>query len=210
LIIRFSPGATATIFNQKSVLALGRCKSFLNWFDPGHDCGRTALPAHAPDPLSTGGWSRGPSAWTLCTARRNSRPVVLFPIFLQIRTALHDESSAALSFLSERAGTRVRGVYKWHLPEKARRANAALTGLGATPHHSRGPLWLDNYSDDENRSPYSPTNRTSRTPHILKSISCRRESRSFGFGLANEVLRYAVERRQQFETMHDFANPARC
>ena len=34
--------------------------------------------------------------------------------------------------LSERAGTRVRGVYKWNLSEKSKKANAALTGLGNT------------------------------------------------------------------------------
>ena len=44
----------------------------------------------------------------------------------------NEELRLRLVRLSERAGTRVRGIYKWHLSEKRRKANAALTGLGAT------------------------------------------------------------------------------
>ena len=59
-------------------------------------------------------------------------PVVLFPIFYKFEP-LHDEDlKLRLVRLGERAGTRIRGVYKWHLSEKSKKANAALTGLGAT------------------------------------------------------------------------------
>jgi hypothetical protein len=37
-----------------------------------------------------------------------------------------------LTRLSERAGTRVRGVYEWKLSEKSKKANAALMGMGRT------------------------------------------------------------------------------
>ena len=59
-------------------------------------------------------------------------PVVLFPIFYKFEPLENEELKRRLIVLSERAGTRVRGVYRWHLSEKSNKANAALTGLGAT------------------------------------------------------------------------------
>jgi STE24 endopeptidase len=59
-------------------------------------------------------------------------PVVLFPIFYKFEPLENEELKRRLIVLSERAGTRVRGVYKWHLSEKSKKANAALTGLGAS------------------------------------------------------------------------------
>ena len=56
-------------------------------------------------------------------------PVVLFPIFYKFEPLENEELKRRLIVLSERAGTRVRGVYKWHLSEKSKKANAALTGI---------------------------------------------------------------------------------
>jgi len=65
-------------------------------------------------------------------------PVILFPIFYKFEPLRDDELKARLTRLGERAGTRVRGVYKWHLSEKSKKANAALTGLGNAKDHSGG------------------------------------------------------------------------
>ena len=108
--------------------------------------------------------------------------------------------------LSERAGTRVRGVYKWHLSEKSKKANAALTGLGATRRIILADTLLDNYSDDEIEAVLAHELGHHVHRHILKSILVQAGITLFGFWLANEVLRYAVERRNMFETMSDFAN----
>ena len=59
-------------------------------------------------------------------------PVILFPIFYKFEPLENEELKRRLIVLGERAGTRVRGVYRWHLSEKSKKANAALTGLGAT------------------------------------------------------------------------------
>ncbi len=65
-------------------------------------------------------------------------PVVLFPIFYKFEPLENEDLRRRLVVLSERAGTRVRGIYRWKLSEKSKKANAALTGLGSnTPHHSR-------------------------------------------------------------------------
>ena len=54
-----------------------------------------------------------------------------------------------LEGLADRAGTRVVGVYEWALGDKSRRANAALTGLGATRRILMSDTMLADYSDDE-------------------------------------------------------------
>lgn len=133
-------------------------------------------------------------------------PVVLFPIFYKFEPLENEELKRRLIVLSERAGTRVRGVYKWHLSEKSKKANAALTGLGATRRIILADTLLDNYSDDEIEAVLAHELGHHVHRHILKSIFVQAGITLFGFWLANEVLRYAVERRNMFETMHDFAN----
>ena len=133
-------------------------------------------------------------------------PVVLFPIFYKFEPLENEELKRRLIVLSERAGTRVRGVYKWHLSEKSKKANAALTGLGATRRIILADTLLDNYSDDEIEAVLAHELGHHVHRHILKSIVVQAGITLFGFWLANEVLSYAVERRQMFEQMSDFAN----
>lgn len=133
-------------------------------------------------------------------------PVVLFPIFYKFEPLENDELKRRLIVLSERAGTRVRGVYKWHLSEKSKKANAALTGLGATRRIILADTLLDNYSDDEIEAVLAHELGHHVHRHILKSIFVQAGITLFGFWLADVVLRFAVERRNMFETMHDFAN----
>jgi STE24 endopeptidase len=133
-------------------------------------------------------------------------PVVLFPIFYKFEPLENEGLRRRLIVLSERAGTRVRGVYKWHLSEKSKKANAALTGLGATRRIILADTLLDNYSDDEIEAVLAHELGHHVHRHILKSIFVQAGITLFGFWLANEVLRFAVERRNMFETMSDFAN----
>src|SRR5439155_5126508 len=76
-------------------------------------------------------------------------PVVLFPIFYKFVPLDNEDLKARLVRLSERAGTRVRGVYQWKLSEKSKKANAALTGLGSTRRIILADTLLENYSPDE-------------------------------------------------------------
>jgi STE24 endopeptidase len=133
-------------------------------------------------------------------------PVVLFPIFYKFEPLENEELKRRLIVLSERAGTRVRGVYRWHLSEKSTKANAALTGLGPTRRIILADTLLDNYSDDEIEAVLAHELGHHVHRHILKSICVQAGITLFGFWLANEVLRYAVERRDMFETLSDFAN----
>ncbi len=133
-------------------------------------------------------------------------PIVLFPIFYKFEPLENEELKRRLIVLGERAGTRVRGVYKWHLSEKSKKANAALTGLGATRRIILADTLLDNYSDDEIEAVLAHELGHHVHKHILKSIFVQAGISLFGFWLANEVLRYAVERSHMFETLSDFAN----
>jgi STE24 endopeptidase len=133
-------------------------------------------------------------------------PVVLFPIFYKFEPLDNEELKRRLVVLSERAGTRVRGVYRWHLSEKSKKANAALTGLGATRRIILADTLLENYSNDEIEAVLAHELGHHVHRHILKSILMQAGITFFGFWLANYVLRYAVERRGMFETLSDFAN----
>jgi STE24 endopeptidase len=133
-------------------------------------------------------------------------PVVLFPMFYKFEPLENEELKRRLIVLSERAGTHVRGVYKWHLSEKSKKANAALTGLGATRRIILADTLLDNYSDDEIEAVLAHELGHHVHHHILKSIFVQAGITLFGFWLANEVLRYAVDRRHMFAGMYDFAD----
>ncbi len=133
-------------------------------------------------------------------------PVLLFPIFYKFEP-LHDEDlKLRLVRLGERAGTRIRGVYKWHLSEKSKKANAALTGLGATRRIILADTLLDNYSPDEIEAVLAHELGHHVYKHILKSIAVQALVTLVGFWAANWVLHYAINRWHMFETLSDFAN----
>ncbi len=132
-------------------------------------------------------------------------PVVLFPIFYKFEPLDNEELRRRLVILSERAGTRVRGVYRWKLSEKSKKANAALTGLGATRRIILADTLLDNYSSDEIEAVLAHELGHHVHRHILKSIFVQAGITLFGFWAANWTLHYAVD-QHMFEELSDFAN----
>jgi STE24 endopeptidase len=133
-------------------------------------------------------------------------PVVLFPIFYKFEPLQNDDLKARLVRLSEKAGTRVRGVYKWRLSEKSNKANAALTGLGATRRIILADTLLDNYSAEEIEAVLAHELGHHVHRHILKSIGVQALVTLIGFWAANLVLHIAVDRWHMFESLSDFAN----
>jgi STE24 endopeptidase len=132
-------------------------------------------------------------------------PVVLFPIFYKFEPLDNEDLRRRLVVLSERAGTRVRGVYRWKLSEKSKKANAALTGLGATRRIILADTLLDNYTPDEIEAVLAHELGHHVHRHILKSIMVQAVITLLGFWAANWVLHYSVDRRM-FEELSDFAN----
>jgi len=133
-------------------------------------------------------------------------PVILFPIFYTFEPLQNEELKSRLVKLSEAAGTRVRGVYKWNLSEKSNKANAALTGLGNTRRIILADTLLERYSPDEIEAVLAHELGHHVHKHILKSIAVQAGVTLAGFWAANWVLNYAVERTHMFVALSDFAN----
>jgi STE24 endopeptidase len=132
-------------------------------------------------------------------------PVVLFPIFYRFEPLENEDLRRRLVVLSERAGTRVRGVYRWKLSEKSKKANAALTGLGATRRIILADTLLDNYTPEEIEAVLAHELGHHVHRHILKSIFVQAAITLFGFWAANWTLHYAVD-QHMFEELSDFAD----
>ena len=132
-------------------------------------------------------------------------PVVLFPIFYKFEPLENEDLRRRLVMLSEHAGTRVRGVYRWKLSEKSKKANAALTGLGNTRRIILADTLLDNYTPEEIEAVLAHELGHHVHRHIFKSILVQAGITLFGFWAANWTLHYAVDRRF-FEGLYDFAN----
>src|ERR1700727_1151855 len=136
-------------------------------------------------------------AWALCmvlfVVLAQLAPIVLFPIFYKFEPLDNEDLRRRLVVLSERAGTRVRGVYRWKLSEKSKKANAALTGLGATRRIILADTLLDNYTPDEIEAVLAHELGHHVHRHILKSIFVQAGITFVGFWAANWVLHYAVD-----------------
>jgi STE24 endopeptidase len=132
-------------------------------------------------------------------------PVALLPIFYKFEPLDNEDLRRRLVLLSERAGTRVRGVYRWKLSEKSKKANAALTGLGNTRRIILADTLLDNYGPEEIEAVLAHELGHHVHRHILKSIVVQGGITLLGFWAANFVLHYAVD-HHLFEELSDFAN----
>ena len=132
-------------------------------------------------------------------------PVILFPIFYKFEPLDNEELRRRLVMLSEHAGTRVRGIYRWKLSEKSKKANAALTGLGNTRRIILADTLLDNYTPDEIEAVLAHELGHHVHRHILKSIFVQAAITFVGFWAANWVLHYSVD-HHMFEQMSDFAD----
>ena len=132
-------------------------------------------------------------------------PVILFPIFYKFEPLEDEDLRRRLVVLSEHAGTRVRGVYRWKLSEKSKKANAALTGLGSTRRIILADTLLDNYSPEEIEAVLAHELGHHVHRHILKSILVQAAVTFVGFWAANWALHYAVD-HHMFEELSDFAN----
>jgi STE24 endopeptidase len=134
-------------------------------------------------------------------------PVVLFPIFYKFEPLENEDLRRRLVLLSEHAGTRVRGVYRWKLSEKSKKANAALTGLGSTRRIILADTLLDNYGPEEIEAVLAHELGHHVHRHILKSIFVQAGITLLGFWVANWVLHYTVDHHMfNLEELSDFAN----
>jgi STE24 endopeptidase len=76
-------------------------------------------------------------------------PVVLLPIFYEVKPLTRESLRDRLLSLAERAGAQVLGVFEWRLSERTRKANAALAGIGRTRRILVSDTLLADHTDDE-------------------------------------------------------------
>jgi len=76
-------------------------------------------------------------------------PVLLLPLFYDVKPLAREALAARLAALAKRAGAPVLGTFEWRLSDRTRKANAALAGLGRTRRILLSDTLLADYSDDE-------------------------------------------------------------
>ena len=101
-----------------------------------------------------------PDTWWIWTAGflllfnvllTNLAPVLLFPLFYKFSPLEEDfqELSDRLIKLTEKAGTKIMGVYRFDMSQRTRAANAGLTGIGNTRRIILGDTLLNEFHPDE-------------------------------------------------------------
>jgi STE24 endopeptidase len=81
----------------------------------------------------------------------NLSPILIMPIFNKF-TPLgeeHADLEERLIQLAEKAGARVKGVYKMDMSRRTKQANAFLTGIGSTRRIVLGDTLIEEFSPDE-------------------------------------------------------------
>jgi STE24 endopeptidase len=76
-------------------------------------------------------------------------PVLIMPLFFKFTPLEDDDLAQRLIALAERAGTQVRGVFRFDMSTRTKSANAALMGLGSTRRIALGDTLLDEFTADE-------------------------------------------------------------
>jgi STE24 endopeptidase len=95
-------------------------------------------------------WVYGAFAFTaILVVLAQVAPVVLLPLFYDLKPLAREGLRDRLLVLANRAGARVLGVFEWRLSDRTRKANAALTGIGTTRRILLSDTLLADHSDDE-------------------------------------------------------------
>ncbi len=157
---------------------------------------------------------RWPGAWWMISAAAfvaffvllaNLAPVLIFPLFFKFKPLENPSLTARLLALSERAGTRVRGVFECKLSEKSKKANAALMGLGNTRRIIISDTLLADFQEDEVEAVLAHEFGHHVHRHILQGIAIQTAATFLGFYLANIAL-HRLGRYFGFSGLADFAN----
>jgi STE24 endopeptidase len=124
----------------------------------------------------------------------NLAPVLLFPIFYKFKPLDEEYQDLAqrLTRLFERAGTRVKGVYKFDMSSRTKSANAALTGLGNTRRIILGDTLLSEFSADEIETVMAHELGHHVNKDIPLSIAVETVSTVVGLFLSSLVLKWGV------------------
>lgn len=124
----------------------------------------------------------------------NLAPVLIMPVFYKVVPLEDDRADLTerLIQLAERAGTRVRGVYKIDMSRRTKSANAMLMGLGNTRRIVLGDTLLNEFTDDEIETVLAHELGHHVHHDISYGILVSVVSTLVGFFLASVFLRWGV------------------
>lgn len=122
----------------------------------------------------------------------NLAPVLIFPIFFKFEPLQDQELVNRLLRLTERAKTRVNGVYTMVLSDKTTAANAAFMGLGNTKRIVLGDTLYQNFTHDEIETILAHELGHQVHNDIVWGIAVQSLLTLVGFFIADVVLRAGV------------------
>ncbi|MFQ5885958.1 MAG: M48 family metallopeptidase, partial [Anaerolineae bacterium] len=158
-------------------------------------------------------WRAFPSLWwliaglfilLLTTLLTNLAPILLLPLFFRLTPLPEGEIAKRLTDLTERAGTKVRGVFSIDLSSKTRAANAALVGLGNTRRIVLGDTLYEGYTPDEIETILAHELGHHAHGDMARGIILQSALILFGFYLTHLALNWGVP-LLGFEAPHDIA-----
>lgn len=121
----------------------------------------------------------------------NLGPILILPLFFELKSLARAELRDRLVALAERAGARIVGVFEWTLADRTKKANAALTGLGRTRRILVSDTLLADYSDDEIEVVLAHELAHHVHHDLWKGIALETAVAFLGFLVANRLLRSA-------------------
>jgi STE24 endopeptidase len=120
-------------------------------------------------------------------------PIVILPLFYRV-TRLDDESLLGrLRRLCDGTGLTVEGVYRLHLSDETRKANAALAGLGRTRRVLLGDTLLESFTPEEIEVVFAHEVGHHVHRHLIKGVILGVVLAVVGFKIVDVVLRGAAE-----------------
>lgn len=119
-------------------------------------------------------------------------PVLLIPLFYKLTPVEDAGLIDRLRLLAERAGARVRGVYRINLSSKTTAANAALVGLGRTRRVVLGDTLLDRYTPEEIETVFAHELGHHVHRDIPKLVAFQTMLTLVGLYLVDQFLRWGV------------------
>jgi len=135
----------------------------------------------------------------------NLAPILIFPIFFKFKPLENPSLTQRLLDLSQRARTRVRGVFEWKLSEKSKKANAGLVGLGNTRRIILSDTLLEQFQEEEVEAVLAHEFGHHVHRHILQGMAVQAAATFLGFYLVQVAL-LRLSNLFGFAGLADFAN----
>lgn len=145
-------------------------------------------------------WYGGPWWWLIATAGfllvslvlGRLLPVLILPLFYRV-TRLEDAALLdRLRKLADGTGLNIEGVYRLHLSEETKKANAALAGLGKSRRVLLGDTLLDGFTPEEIEVVFAHEVGHHVHRHLVKMVCLSVVLTAAGLWLVDAALRWSA------------------